>query len=493
MPSSAILANQGRELTQKLANFEADESMSADDKEAAFKTLSEEFETWEAAMERSEAASNMNSKLAGFGDAKDVRRGPVATDFELPSQLNNRGIKALSTELMEQGDDLAKVFEAKSGHRQKYDLAWELGLKTNGVGPTAAANLIGEGLFGASGPSAAGQNPFLAGAFGPGIQPQWLPGIVEQLFYELTIADLISSFSTTAPQISYLTESLANFQAAPTAESALYPWSSEEFSRIYAQVGKIANAMTLSDEAIADAPTLFNFVQGRLLYGLQRQEELQILAGAGYPGVGGLLGFASSFTASSAGSIFGATSATGTNVVFPPTGTVGIGAQGITVSSLAYGRKVTGASGVYPTAVNTALEIKDAFVDIELSVFKKPNAVIANPRDWQLLDTAQDANGQFYNLSFFGSNYGVGGPHGKSLWGVPVITTPLIPKGTILTGYFDPSTVQIARREGVSMQMTNSNGTDFVQGNVTVRAEERLGLLCYRPAAFQLINLVAGA
>jgi hypothetical protein len=42
------------------------------------------------------------------------------------------------------------------------------------------------------------------------------------------------------------------------------------------------------------------------------------------------------------------------------------------------------------------------------------------------------------------------------------------------------------------MQLTNSNGTDFVQGKVTVRAEERLGLLVYRPSAFELINLVVG-
>jgi hypothetical protein len=43
------------------------------------------------------------------------------------------------------------------------------------------------------------------------------------------------------------------------------------------------------------------------------------------------------------------------------------------------------------------------------------------------------------------------------------------------------------------MQMTNSNADDFINGKVTVRAEERLGLLVQRPSAFQLIKLVPGA
>jgi hypothetical protein len=73
-----------------------------------------------------------------------------------------------------------------------------------------------------------------------------------------------------------------------------------------------------------------------------------------------------------------------------------------------------------------------------------------------------------------------------------VVTSPLIPLHSMLTGWFDPTTIQIARRKGITMQMTNSNGTDFVQGNITCRAESRLGLLCYRPSAFQLIQLASG-
>jgi HK97 family phage major capsid protein len=115
-----------------------------------------------------------------------------------------------------------------------------------------------------------------------------------------------------------------------------------------------------------------------------------------------------------------------------------------------------------------------------------------HPRDWLNLRIAKDSAGQYFNSSFFGADYGVGQTPVKSLWGVPVVTTPLIPRYTILTGWFDPSTIQVARRKGVTMQMTNANGTDFVQGNITARAESRLGLLVYRPSAFQLIQLVSG-
>lgn len=492
MPTKAQLQSKREELQTKLAQFSEDTEMSRDDKETAFKALKEEFDAFSYEAERSEAASEMAAKLEGFGNVKNADTGEVIdTGFEVQSPFAGSGKKDLARRLIEGArEDLdEKFFAHVAGHRKRYDFAVEV------KDATAGNNLMGEGLYGGTGPTAAGQEPFLPGAFGPGILPQFLPGIVEKLFYELTIADLISSFSTTAPNISYLSESTLNAQANQVAEAALYPFSSVDVERTYAQVGKIANALTISDEAIADAPTLFNFIQGRLLQLVQRQEEVQILAGQGYPGVGGLLSFSTDFTPSSVSSVYGATSATNAAAaVFPPAGTNGayVIPQSYDIGDLKYGRVITGTNG-YPSPLETALQLKDAFVDLELSVFKSPTAVIMHPRDWQILETAQDANGQFMNGSFFGSNYGVKTAPVKSIWNVPVVTTPLMPKGTILTGWFDPSTVQTARREGISMQMTNSNGTDFVNGKVTVRAEERLGLLCYRPTAFQLIQLTSGS
>jgi HK97 family phage major capsid protein len=520
--ANAKLEAQGREITARVAafakDFEENESITEDEKETAWKALSADHEAYRAALARSEGAAELQAKLAagGCGDVLDTKGNKVEKRYEVANPLARGGAKALAAEFLE--TEAAQEFLGfKDSFRKRLDAAMELGTKA-ATGYTENNNLMGEGVYG-QGVPASQSGGFLGGAFGPGILPDYRPGIVEELLYELTIADLISSFGTTSPVQSYLTETqnypgivgynsadtepLPNWQANAQPEmgtSNPYPFSSTEFSRVYAQVGKIANAMTLSDESIADAPTLFNFVQGRLLTGLLRQEEVQILAGsgtfgaaAGDGGVSGLLSFGANFTAATSSSLYnGGTATTVSNVAFPAASTIGAGVASQTVSTLNVGRVITGAGSAYPDPLTVALNLKDVAVDIELSVFQSPNVHIMHPRDWQRLETAQDANEQFMNTSMFGNVYGVERGPVKRLWGVRVVTTPLIPVGYILTGWFDPQTVQIARRQGVQFQMTNSNESDFVQGRVTLRADSRLGLLCYRPTAFELTQLVAG-
>lgn len=498
MSTTPQLEKRGRDLAAEIKRIGNDEELSGSEKSEALDKIQPDWEAHLKAVENCERASEMNAKLGGAGgDVKDVVTGKsISSKLRSASPYANKGVD-LALEALEdpECDKIFNLSEKSVGDteasREKFNIGWNLGTKDT----SQSGNLMGDFLYGTSGPAAIGQQPFgSTGAFSQGTMPTWLPGIVEKLFYELTIGDLISEFPVATPNISYLTESLAVFNANEVAESGTYPWSSEEVARSYAQVGKIANAMTISDEAIADAPTLWNFIQGRLIKGVQRQEEVQILAGSGMPGVGGLLPtFASGFTASSSGSLFGATSATSTNVLFPPAGTNGAGAVSQTVASLPYGRVVAGptggAAGTYASAIAIAENLIDAFVDIQLQVFQTPNAIIMHPRDWLTLRLAKDAAGQYLDSSFFGGEYGNKNAVVKSLWDVPVVTTPLWPQHSILTGWFDPTTIQVARRKGITMQMSNSNGTDFVQGNITCRAESRLGLLCYRPSAFQLIQI----
>jgi len=483
MPNTAQLTARGREIAQSIKDIDARDDLSASQKSEALDKIQGEWDSHMVEVKNSERASELAAKMGPTGDTREID-GEVV---ELPQmEVRNLGQikKQLAASMLTHPEyrKAVKALDDFSKPKSQFDLNFSVDVKDS----TSANNIMGEGLYGTTGPSAVGQNPFLTGAFGPGILPTFLPGIVEQLFFKLTIADLISSIPVTTPDLSYLTESAAVMNSAAVAESALYPFSSETFSRVYEQVGKIANAAVLSDEAIKDAPQLFSFLQGRLIEGIQRQEEIQMLAGSGYPGVNGLLQRSSGFTKPQ-------TITAVSNVKFPATGTSGAGVVQANVSSLTYGRKITGAStGVYPTATAIAEGIFDAFVDIQLAVFNTPNAIVLHPRDFEILRLAKDSQGQYQGGSFFGLAYGQAANAGQSLWGVPVVTTPAVPQGTILVGYFDSSTIQAARREGISMQMTNSNGTDFVNGNVTIRAEERLGLLVYRPSAFELIQLVNG-
>lgn len=484
------LNDNGRRIAAEIKRINEDTVMSGAEKGAALDAIKPDWDKHLKSVEASERGSEMAAKMGGDVQVKDAKTGKAISRIRSASPWASRGAD-IALEAVE-SPEVEKYLYKSLRSKTPFDFGMDLGLKDS----TASGNQMGEFLYGQTGPTPIGQNPFGTGAFAPGILPTFLPGIVEKLFYELTIADLISEFPVETPNISYLTESLANFQANATPESGTYPFSSIEVARTYAQIGKVSNAMTVSDEAVQDAATLWNFAQGRLLQGVQRREEVEILAGAGSggSGVGGLLSsFNGSFTQSSAGSLFGATTSTA-SVTFPPAGTNGTGVQPATIAALKYGRVVTGvaSSGLYPTASVVAENLADSFVDIQLQVFKTPNAIVMHPRDWLQLRIAKDANGQYFNSGFYGTNYGESGSPIKSIWGVPVVTTPLMPQHSLLVGYFDASTVQVARRKGVTMQMTNSNGTDFVQGNITARADSRLGLLCYRPTAFQMVSCVIG-
>jgi HK97 family phage major capsid protein len=478
--NTAQLKARGKEIAQAIQDINASDMTEAE-KGAALDKVQVDWDAHMLAVKNSERASEMAKQL-GPVDQADADGNPGLPTVEVRNLGQVR--RELGAALLKHPKymEAVKAVDDFNGTKQEFDFTFNIEAKD----ASSTGNLMGEGLFGTSTPGPLGQNPFNVGAFGPGILPQFLPGMVQQLFYQLHVADLISSIPVTSPDLSYLTESVAVNNAAPTAENGAYPFSSEQFSRVYEQVGKIANAATLTDEVIKDAPQLFSFVQGRLLEGIQRQEEIQILAGSGYPGVNGLLNRSTGFVKPQ-------TITAVTNVKIPANGENGAFVTQATVPSLTYGRQITGASGAYPTAVAIAEGIFQSLVDIQLSVFNTPTAILMHPKDWAVVRLAKDAQGQYFGGSFFGANYGGHMDAGKSLWNVPVVTTQSLPQGSVLVGYFDSSTIQTARREGVSLSMSNSNGTDFVNGRITVRAEERLGLLVYRPSAFELIQLVNGA
>lgn len=405
---------------------------------------------------------------------------------------DGRPVDQKSAEQAATGDDAARFAEtfaqmkAVAGARSQGRFSFDL--KTQGV-----TGLMGDAASGTTAPSAlSGGSYFLGGTAGPAIAPQFLPGIVDLRFYQNVIAGLFSSIAVDSPVVTYLVESSWTNNAAKTAEGATKPTSTNTIGRLTEQVGKIANLIRVTDEMIQDAPYFWSLVQKRLPEGVQRQEEVQLLAGSGYPGVNGLLNRTTGFTQGTAGLT------AVTNLSIPAASTPGAGTSSATIASVTPGRQIkgTGTTGTAPTAVQIAEGVYAGLNDIRFSTFFEPDAILFNPADWATVRLAKDNQGQYLGGSFFGTNYGqaqnvpAGGAvdPGLSLWGKRVVTTPVIPSGYILLGAFNQGG-SVLRRGGLTVESTNTNGTDFEQNQWTVRAEERVGLLVERPAVFELIQL----
>jgi HK97 family phage major capsid protein len=69
-----------------------------------------------------------------------------------------------------------------------------------------------------------------------------------------------------------------------------------------------------------------------------------------------------------------------------------------------------------------------------------------------------------------------------TLWGVPVITTPLIAAGTALVGDFKQAILWA--REGVTVTASTEHADFFIKNLVAVLAEGRWAFGVPRPAAF---------
>lgn len=361
-----------------------------------------------------------------------------------------------------------------------------------------------QGVTGLSGVDASGttyagalSGYFLGGTAGPFVAPEFVPQIVDLRFYENVIASLIPSYACDSPVVTWVRESTWTNNAAATAEGATKPTSQHSFARFTATVGKIANLERVTDELIQDAGLVWSLIQQRCVQGVQRKEEIELVAGSGLPGVSGLLSFNGSFQAPQTVTAI-------TNLSFPTSGTPGIGAAPDTVSTVTPGRVVYGGAGAAagstpPTGVQIAEGVLQAITDIRVKTFFEPDAVLMNPWDYLTVRLSKDLNNQYYGGSMFGRDYGWAQdektPNAVTtfgLWGKKVVATPAMPQGLILVGDF-AGWNRVLRRGGLRVDMTNTNGTDFEQNLWTVRAEERIGLMVERPELFELIQLLNGA
>jgi HK97 family phage major capsid protein len=236
------------------------------------------------------------------------------------------------------------------------------------------------------------------------------------------------------------------------AEGGTKPESTISMAEIVEPIKKIATVLPVSDELLEDAPSIQTYLNSRLTLLVRIEEERQLLHGNGTNELIGLFNRA--------------------------------GGQAInTYTKLA-------------TDVN-AVGLARVLANTAGSSFLQPDTIIMHPINWLTTRLLRDGTGgtvgQFYGGGPFTGGYGnddAVGMFGQTLWDTRVVLSSVVGAGTALVGNFGQG-AHVWRRGGVSVEATNSHDTFFVKNLNMLRAEERLGLGVYRPAAFTAVSGLA--
>jgi HK97 family phage major capsid protein len=255
------------------------------------------------------------------------------------------------------------------------------------------------------------------------------PGIVVPPERRMTIRDLLTPGRTSSNSIQFVRETGFTNNAAPQSEGATKGESTIVFELDSENVATIAHFMVASKQILDDAPALQSHIDGRLRYGLAYEEEVQLLSGDG----------------------------TGPNL------------HGIIPQATAY------AAPFVPQLPSIIDTVRLAILQSELALFPATGCVF-NLTDWAKIELTKDTTGRYIFANVQGSVT-------PMLWSRSVVATPAMTIDKFLVGAFRLG-AQLFDREDANVEISTEDSDNFRKNLITIRAEERLVLLVYRPEAF---------
>lgn len=262
-------------------------------------------------------------------------------------------------------------------------------------------------------------------------------GVVPQLRRPLSILDLLPVASMSSRSFTYLQEA-GGYYAAEVADHAMKPESGVDLNEAEVIAATIAVWQKVSRPQISDVPALQRIINERLMYSVMRRLEDQVIAGDG-------------------------TGENITGILSMNIGAVEFDGGDSPLTDLAL-------DGIVETLVNDAT----------------PDAVVLHPADWAEMLKASDATGQRVDSAGAFSTPPV------QLWGLPAIRSTAVPLGSALVGAFGTGG-QLFVREPLSLRITDSDQSDFVQNRLTILAEGRFGLAVFQPSAFCHVQLTGAS
>lgn len=271
------------------------------------------------------------------------------------------------------------------------------------------------------------------------VAPDRRPGIVGGAFQPLSMETLFAHVPTASNAIEFTKENVFTNSAAEAAEGAAKAESALTWTLVNMPVSTVAHWIKISRQLAADNAALAAYVDTRMRYGVNRKVETQLVSGDGSaPNISGILD-AGNYTA------HGYADAD----------------LGATLKKLVLIRKIIG--------------------DLEAAGYM-PDAIVLNPADWATIeiDLMTTAAGQ--------TLYSVGDGGQARLFGRRVVPAVGMTADNVAVGDFAQAGT-IYDREGVIVEMSDSDSDNFTKNLITIRAERRLALATERPAAIRAGDL----
>jgi len=270
----------------------------------------------------------------------------------------------------------------------------------------------------------------------PGVLPTYrTPEIVKPPQPKMRVRDLLRRFEITTGALEYVKENVFTNAASPVAETVSKAESDISFVATTLNLVTLAHWISASKQSIEDLGQLEAYINGRLVEGLLDTEDEQILLGSGTNGhINGLV------------------------------------------------TQATAVAGTYATSGDNYIDkINNALTELEDDHYT-PDAIVVNPADWRkMLKAKTDAGGANTGEYLLGGPASVAEPR---LWGVRVVTCPTMPEGNFLVGQFSGSAALFSRG-GIQVEASTEHSDFFIRNMVAIRAEERIALAVFRPAAFR--------
>jgi HK97 family phage major capsid protein len=293
--------------------------------------------------------------------------------------------------------------------------------------------------------------------------PQVVPGVVDQLFQRLTLEDLLSGGQASGPTLRYITESTAQGTATAVGEGSAKPQSTLGLTTADEPIHTIATWDVLTNQLMADAPTVSSYVTQRLSLFVQIETERELLRG---------------------------------------------GANSAEITGLLNGRGVpvynsgTSAGGLLD-------QLYKAMNSMRGSQHIEPEWILCPWQTYQTLRLLKDTNQQYYGSGPWTGAYSAStftNPGNQitgnveTLWGKPIVPTDALGQssagvGTVLIG--TRSNAIVYSNGGLSAEASNrgyvNNQDMFTTNQSIIRVERRVGLVCLRAGGFVEARLAGTA